>query len=71
MEGLEYVCGSSLLTFLSPEIANRRASSSAKVSWRAIKAVTKFDEYNLRSEERAKMQEWFWQMIKEMTDQER
>ena len=43
MEGINYVCGSSLLAFITPEIAARRASSQTQVSWKAIKLVTKFD----------------------------
>lgn len=69
-EGVDYVCGKSIIPFLSSQIACRRASSSSSISWRELKAVAIWDNKS-EDEELVKMNEWIWRMIKEMSNSDR
>jgi hypothetical protein len=72
MEGVRSRLGTYCLELLTPEIAIRRASSSAEITSEALKSMIRLEPSETRrSDEQKKTAKWFFEVIEEMSNLER
>ena len=83
MQGILHVCGTPVVQFLTPEVANSRACGPAKIVFDQFKSSVEvsskenqcdYIEDDVYAEFKVKhdiTQEWFWQIVESMSDKDR
>merc|ERR1719273_2967147 len=68
-EGIQYICQSVLLTTLSWRYAEERCVGKITTDINYLKRFTKYESH--LSPESSRCRQWFWEIMEEMTEEDR